>query len=160
DDIPARWRRCEVALLAPVAGEVAPGLAATLEARVIGAAPQGWLRAWDATGRVRPQPLDGAAQDALRSLTALILSREDLTGPAAPAAAQDAADQTLSAWARLVPLIAVTRGAEGADLYRAGAVERYSGSPAREVDPTGAGDVFAAAFLSALARDGDAGAAI
>ncbi len=160
DDIPTRWRRCAVALLAPVAGEVAPGLAAALDARVIGAAPQGWLRAWDATGRVRPQPLDGAALDALRSFSALIVSREDLTGPAADATTQEAADETLRAWARLVPLVAVTRGAEGADLYRAGAVERYPGSPAREVDPTGAGDVFAAAFLSALARDGDAAAAI
>jgi 1D-myo-inositol 3-kinase len=160
DDIPTSWRRCEVALLAPVAGEVAPALASALDARVIGAAPQGWLRAWDAAGHVRPQPLDGEALAALRHLTALILSREDLAGPAADVTALAAADETLRAWARLAPLIAVTRGAEGADLYRGGAVERYPGFPAREVDPTGAGDVFAAAFLCALARDGDAAVAV
>lgn len=164
DDIPDEWRRCEVALLAPVAGEVAPALASMLAsmegARVVGAAPQGWLRAWDATGRVRPQPLNDATLDALRGLTALILSREDLAGPAADVAALAAADETLRAWARLVPLLAVTHGAAGADLYRAGAVERFPGYPAREVDPTGAGDVFAAAFLCALARDGDAALAI
>lgn len=160
DDIPTAWRRCEVALLAPVAGEVAPGLARELEARVIGAAPQGWLRAWDATGRVRPRPLDDAALDALRSLSAMILSREDLTGPAPDSTAQTTADQTLRAWSRQVPLIAVTRGADGADLWRAGACQRFPGYPAREVDPTGAGDVFAAAFLCTLASSGDPAAAI
>lgn len=160
DDIPLAWRRCEVALLAPVAGEAPPKLAAGLTARVIGAAPQGWLRAWGADGRVRPQPLDPSATDALRSFSALVLSREDLTGPAADAAALAAAEQTLAAWARLVPLIAVTCGPGGADLLRADTVERFPGYPAREVDPTGAGDVFAATFLCALAASADPAAAM
>ncbi|HEY7849999.1 MAG TPA: PfkB family carbohydrate kinase [Ktedonobacterales bacterium] len=160
DDIPLEWRRCEVALLAPVAGELAPTLAGELGARVIGAAPQGWLRQWEADGRVRPQRIDGEALAALGSLSALIVSREDLTGPAADVGTLAAAEETLAAWTRLVPLLVVTRGAEGADLYRAGAVERFSGYPAREVDPTGAGDVFAAAFLCALAVGGDPAAAI
>jgi sugar/nucleoside kinase (ribokinase family) len=160
DDIPSAWRRCEVALLAPVAGELAPALASELEARVIGAAPQGWLRQWGEDGRVRPRRLDAREVDALPRLTALILSREDLIGPAGDAAAQAAADETLAAWARLVALLAVTRGPGGADLWRAGVVERFPGYPARELDPTGAGDVFAMAFLCALASTGDAAAAI
>ncbi len=160
DAIPEAWRRCAVALLAPVASELAPGLAHALRAGVIGAAPQGWLRQWGVDGRVRPRRLDPGALDALRNLSALILSREDLTGPAADAAALADADETLAAWARLVPLIVVTRGPDGADLWRAGAVERFPGYPAREVDPTGAGDVFATAFLCGLAATGDAAAAI
>jgi sugar/nucleoside kinase (ribokinase family) len=62
---------------------------------------------------------------------------------------------------RGVPLVAVTRGADGADLYAdGGPAESFSGIAAREVDPTGAGDVFAAAFLCWLERTGDARGAV
>lgn len=155
DDIPLAWRHSEMALLAPVARELSPDLARGLTARVIGAAPQGWLRQWNADGRVRPRPLASDEAEALRLLSALILSREDLTGPAADAEALAAANQTLAAWGRLVPLLVVTCGPDGAELWRAGTVERIPGYPAHEVDPTGAGDVFAATFLCALASVGD-----
>ena len=63
----------------------------------------------------------------------------------------------LSTWGRTVPLIALTRGSAGALLYQQGQPpESFAGYPAREVDPTGAGDVFAAAFLVQLYRCGDA----
>lgn len=160
DDVPTAWRRCNVALLAPVAREFSPELAAGLSPRVLGAAPQGWLRAWDADGRVRPRPLSAADEQGLRRLSALILSREDLTGPGASGEALAEAERTLSEWARLVPLLAVTRGSDGAELWRDGGVERFPGYLAREVDPTGAGDVFAATFLCALATMADAAAAV
>lgn len=160
EDIPVAWRRCDVALLAPVAREFSPALAVGLSPRVLGAAPQGWLRAWDADGRVRPRHLSAEDEQGLRRLSALILSREDLTGPGASDEARADAEHTLSAWARLVPLLAVTRSSAGAELWRDGVVERFPGYPAREVDPTGAGDVFAATFLCALATTGDASAAV
>lgn len=159
-DIPMAWRTCDVALLAPVAGELTPALAGELRARILGAAPQGWLRQWGADGRVRPRQLSAAELNALSTLAALILSREDLTGPDADPEAQAHAERTLRDWARRLPLLAVTCGAAGAELWRAGGVERFPGYPAREVDPTGAGDVFATAFLCALADSGDAGSAI
>ncbi len=102
-----------------------------------------------------PRALDAAETEALRRFSALILSREDLAGAGADAAALAQAERTLAEWARLVPLLAVTRGPEGADLWRDGAVERFPGFPATEVDPTGAGDVFAATFLCALAATAD-----
>lgn len=160
DDIPPAWRACELALLAPVAAELAPALAGELHARVIGAAPQGWLRQWGDDGCVGPRALTSDELEALGGLSALILSREDLTGPGADAATQARAERTLGAWARRLPLLAVTCGAAGAELWRAGGVERFPGYPAREVDPTGAGDVFAATFLCALASTGDAARAI
>ncbi|HZC04151.1 MAG TPA: PfkB family carbohydrate kinase [Ktedonobacterales bacterium] len=160
EDIPPIWQGCDLALLAPVAGELSPSLAGELRARITGAAPQGWLREWDADGRVRPRRLANDEVAALSDLSALILSREDLTGPGADAAALKAAGHTIAQWTRLAPLIAMTRGPDGADLWRAGIVERRPGCPAREVDPTGAGDVFAAAFLCALGSGTDAVAAI
>ena len=58
-----------------------------------------------------------------------------------------------------MPLTVVTAGAAGALLYVNG--DRFEVKPraAREVDPTGAGDVFAAAFLLHYQRDGDPWAA-
>lgn len=155
-DIPVAWRRCAVALVAPVARELSPRLAEGLSAEVYGATPQGWLRAWDSDGRVIPRALDPDETAALRRYTALILSREDLAGAGADAAALAEAERTLAAWTRLVPLLAVTAGPDGAELWRGATPERFPGFPATEVDPTGAGDVFAATFLCALAATQDA----
>jgi sugar/nucleoside kinase (ribokinase family) len=50
-----------------------------------------------------------------------------------------------------------TCGPEGANLWRSGIKARsFPGYPANEVDPTGAGDVFAAAFVYRYARGADA----
>jgi sugar/nucleoside kinase (ribokinase family) len=58
-------------------------------------------------------------------------------------------------WFQRVPLGLLTAGAAGALLYVNG--ERYEvpARPAIEVDPTGAGDVFAATFLIHYHFDGD-----
>ena len=46
-----------------------------------------------------------------------------------------------------MPLLVATDGRHGATLFQHGKGERFPAYPACEVDPTGAGDVFAAAFL-------------
>jgi 1D-myo-inositol 3-kinase len=46
----------------------------------------------------------------------------------------------------------ITEAERGARVYLEGKRHRVRAHPAREVDPTGAGDVFAAAFLVALAK--------
>jgi sugar/nucleoside kinase (ribokinase family) len=100
----------------------------------------------------------------LPHLDALILSREDLLAPpgSGPSSLSEAeADAQIAEWARITPMVAVTHGAQGADLYLNGQQrETFSGYPAREVDPTGAGDVFAAAFLLRLHESGDPRAAV
>jgi sugar/nucleoside kinase (ribokinase family) len=53
--------------------------------------------------------------------------------------------------ARAVPLVAFTLGAQGCALLERGRTRRVGAFPTREVDPTGAGDVFAAGLLFALA---------
>ena len=73
---------------------------------------------------------------------------EQLTGLADP----DAACRALSAETRTVLL---KRGAEGCTLYRAGEVQHIPGLSVREVDPTGAGDCFAAGFAVASTRGAD-----
>ena len=166
EDVPEAWRGVRMVLLAPLAREVDPALAAAIPAALVAATPQGWLRRWDADGRVYPGALE-RADELLPHLSALILSRDDLLPPpgtsAAPGmpATSDEADRIIASWARIVPLVAVTRGAAGALLYERGTgPAAYPGHPAREVDPTGAGDVFAAALLVALAEGREPGAAV
>jgi sugar/nucleoside kinase (ribokinase family) len=54
-----------------------------------------------------------------------------------------------------VPVVAFTHGARGCELFAGGRRRRIGVHPADEVDPTGAGDAFAAAFFLALARGAD-----
>lgn len=150
-DIPPAWCSAPIALLAPVAREFDSGIAAPLRARMLGLAAQGLLRAWDTSGRVRPAPLSTSTAALLDRCDAVVLSGEDLAPTGAPAKELAGAEETLWAWVERVPCLVVTRGPEGAELWHAGRVERIAGFPAREVDPTGAGDVFAMTLLCALA---------
>jgi adenosine kinase len=50
-------------------------------------------------------------------------------------------------------VLIVTRGAEGADLYRDGTVEHFAAVPAEKlVDPTGCGDAFRGGLLYGLSQ--------
>jgi sugar/nucleoside kinase (ribokinase family) len=91
-------------------------------------------------------------------LDVLILSHDDLLPFADGQRA--AADAILSSWSRQVPLLVATDGRHGATLFQHGRTESFAGYRAREVDPTGAGDVFAAAFLCYLYWHGNARAAV
>jgi 1D-myo-inositol 3-kinase len=160
DHLPPAWAGARIALLAPLAQEVDPAFATAFPSALVAAAPQGWLRRWDDSGAVFPGPLDVAPR-LLPHIRALILSRDDLLASDATPEQIQEADAMIAGWAREVPFVAVTRGADGADLHTAGAsAESFAGVSAREVDPTGAGDVFAAAFLWWLDRTGDARVAV
>lgn len=79
-DVPPAWRASPIVLLAPLAQELDPTFVTLFPRRpdaLIAATPQGWLRRWDATGRVWPTPWD-AAENILPLLDALILSHDDL----------------------------------------------------------------------------------
>jgi hypothetical protein len=155
--IPPAWRAAPLVLLAPLAQDVDGSVAAAFPDACLAATPQGWLRQWDDSGRVRAGTWEGADQ-VLLHLTALILSWEDLVAPAAAASARarQRAERQLAEWARHVPQLVVTQGAGGADLLTTGGErERFPAYTVRPVDPTGAGDVFAAAYLCQLHRTGD-----
>jgi sugar/nucleoside kinase (ribokinase family) len=164
-DVPPSWRSVPIALLGPIAAELDPSVAAVLaavpgsfplqeEGSTVGvraATPQGWLRAWDNSGRVSPIPW-AEADGFLPHLTALVCSEEDV----AVAAVGTSIDDMLTSWAARVRYLVVTDGAQGARLWVEGRppvhVPAFS---VPELDPTGAGDAFAAAFLIALWRGVD-----
>lgn len=155
DDIPDCWCDAPVVLFGPLAQEITPELVSCFPrrpGRLVAATPQGWLRRWDADGRVWPTPWQTAAQ-ILPLLDVLILSHDDLL-PFSDGN-RDEADAILAEWSMRVPLLVATDGRHGATLFRQGHPKRFRAYPAHEVDPTGAGDVFAAAFLISLYREGD-----
>ena len=160
DDVPERWRDAPIVLLGPLAQEIAPTFVSLFPrraGRIVAATPQGWLRRWDEHGRVWPTPWQ-AAEQVLPSLDVLILSHDDLLPFADGNRAN--ADAMLSHWSLSVPLLVATDGRHGATLFQHGTTERFSAFPTNEVDPTGAGDVFASAFLTHLHRHSDPRAAI
>jgi sugar/nucleoside kinase (ribokinase family) len=143
--LPDDWRRPDALLLGPVAGELAGPAAGAFEAGVVGANAQGWLREVDRQGNVSPREWPDPGRD-LRGVHLLVLSEQDL--PRAGPRARE--------FLAYVPMVALTRGWEGLTLLTREAVHQVPALPREEVDPTGAGDVFAAAFLMRYHECGDA----
>jgi sugar/nucleoside kinase (ribokinase family) len=130
--------------LGPVARECATAFIHAFGDAFIGVTPQGWMRSWDSSGYVHACRWD-EAEAVLARADAVVLSEEDVQGDRL----------TIAHLAAQTHLLVVTRGAEGCSLYLNGQVHHFQAFPVRELDPTGAGDVFAAAFFVALRRNGD-----
>jgi 1D-myo-inositol 3-kinase len=152
--VPDAWHQARIVLLGPLAQEVTPAFACAFPGALLGATPQGWLRQWASDGQVSPTAW-AAAAEVLPHLHALILSREDLIAHNGGNHQDDQIEALLDEWTRMTPALVLTEGAQGATLYADGRTRHFPAFPTAEVDPTGAGDVFAAAFLTqyALAQD-------
>ena len=148
DDLPEDWRDAPVVLLAPIIQEVDPALAVAFGDGSVAAAAQGWMRALNDEGGVDPVAWESSG-DVLDRLQALFLSSEDVRGQ----------EEHLTEWVQRVPLAVITAGAAGALLYVNGDRFEVKPRPTLEVDATGAGDVFATAFMLHYHRDGDPWAA-
>jgi len=143
--LPETWRAAPLGVLCPVAGEVDPALAGAFDDAAVAVLPQGWMRKRGRGGLMGPQPWEDA-DSVLPRTQLLVLSEEDL--PAGEAGAL--------AWLQQVPLGAITRGGRGATLYVNGDPYHVEADAATEIDPTGAGDVFASTLLIEYQRLGDA----
>jgi sugar/nucleoside kinase (ribokinase family) len=140
---PPDWRAA-VVHLGPVAQECDPALVNAFGNAFIGVTPQGWMRCWDRDGRVNRCRWEEAGKVLARA-DAVVLSEEDV-----------ASDKALiSEYAAQAWLVAVTQGAAGCTVYTEGQAHHFPAPIVQEIDPTGAGDVFAAAFFTWLQRGRD-----
>lgn len=137
--IPEPWRQAPIVHLGPVAQEVEPGLVRHFPTSLVGLTPQGWLRAWDETGRVHPSEWPEATFT-LQQSGAAVLSVEDVQY-------DEGRIEEMAAAARI---LVVTEGAAGARVYWNGDVRRFRPPQVEEIDSVGAGDIFAAAFFIRL----------
>jgi sugar/nucleoside kinase (ribokinase family) len=144
--LPASWRACPLVHLGPVLRECSPEMLDAFPSARVLATPQGWMRDWDAQ---LPSPIRYQVWQPdpgfLRRLSALVLSIEDVRGD----------EGIVRGYIQHCPLVALTRGRLGATLFIDGEPHEIAPRPSNEVDPTGAGDVFAAAFLLRLHETND-----
>jgi sugar/nucleoside kinase (ribokinase family) len=139
DSVPETWRRASIIHLGPIANEVGPVLPEGFSPALLGITPQGWMRQWDANGRVSTCEWT-SAESALAQAGAVVISREDVNGD----------DVLIEHMAHQTKILVVTEGAAGAILYWHGDRRRFRAPSIKELDPTGAGDIFAAAFFVRL----------
>lgn len=142
--IPETWRNTPIVHMGPLANEIDPSLARAFPDSMVGLTPQGWLREWDASGRVRlgewPE-----ARYVLEKANAAVLSVEDVQGD----------ENRIEEMSSSIRILVVTEGAAGCRVYWNGDLRRFRAPATQEVDPVGAGDIFAAAFFYRLANTRD-----
>lgn len=139
-DVPAQWRTARAVVLGSVAHELDRSLFGTTSAAATVLVAQGYLREWSADGAIGPRPWEDA-EEIVPLVSAVVLSEDDVAGD-------------LSAprhWARR-GRVYVTLAERGVLVLDRGSETTIPGYRAeRVVDPTGAGDAFAAGLAIALA---------
>ena len=145
-DVPDIWKNTPVVQFCPIAGEVDFSLLRAFPGALRAATVQGWLRQWDDRGVVTPGAMDWQQ---LAALDIAVMSDADIAG----------FEAAIPEIASCVRVLAITQGARGARVFHAGREHFFPSFPVREVDATGAGDVFATAFILKYAEKRDIAAA-
>ena len=144
DMVPTAWLQAPIVLLAPIADEVDPAMSKAFPGSWIALSPQGWLRRWNAAGEVLPKDID--AVDRLPRARMVFLSTEDIGEQG----------QWIDRLVERYRWFILTDGARGASIYHEGDVVHMPAPEVKQVDPTGAGDIFAACFISRFRETKDA----
>ncbi len=137
--VPETWRHASIIHLGPIANEMDAILPEGFSPALLGLTPQGWMRQWDTEARVSATEWTNA-DSALARANAVVISREDMDGD----------DELIEHMAHQTRVLAVTEDSAGAVLFWNGDRRRFRAPEVHEVDATGAGDVFAAAFFVRL----------
>lgn len=136
DDIPTPWHKASIVHLAPIGQEISPSIAAHFPNSLVGATMQGWLRGRDTNLNVIYQP-HLELEKYLSKIDVLIISLSDLFGD----------KDTLTRLVTSVKVGVETLGPQGCRIYHNNQIIHVPVKPNQEVDPTGAGDIFAASFF-------------
>ena len=126
--------------LAPVCNEVDASVVSRIRpGTFVGVTPQGWLRRWDAQGAVYAAEWTDAGVILPRA-NATVLSIDDVAGDW----------DVVSHWASQTAILVATQAAEGCRLFVDGKPMHVPAPQVLQVEPTGAGDIFAATLFIAL----------
>lgn len=140
-DVPETLRASDAVILGSVAHEIDRSLLGAFGHAATVVTAQGYLREWDADGAIHPRRWNDVAE-VTANASAIVLSEEDVAG--------DLSEPRR--WAGHTPVI-VTFAERGALVLADGEEDRVDAFHAeRVVDPTGAGDAFAAGLAIALAE--------
>lgn len=140
-ELPEDFKECDILHLAPVLGEIDIKWWVTLvKPKLVAIGLQGWLRKIDESKIVHPKICD-ITDDEFKRLKIVCLSEEDIQGQS------DLLDRLI----KFVPIVALTHGVHGYDIYKNGTKNSYGVFKTVEIDPTGAGDVFASGLFYGIA---------
>jgi sugar/nucleoside kinase (ribokinase family) len=142
--LPEVWRSVGIVHFGPVLDEIDLSLLRLFPGALIGVTPQGWLRRLDPDGSVHPTDWP-EADYILEQVDAAVISEEDVNGE----------EDVIRYYAEICRLLAVTTGASGCRLFEHGFERRVPAERVEEIDSTGAGDIFAAAFFTQLYRNAE-----
>jgi hypothetical protein len=137
--VPEPWRKAAIVHLGPVAQEVEPAMVRQFPDSLVCLTPQGWLRNWNRSGLVTHTEWP-EADFMLQRAGAAVISLEDVDGD----------ESRIEEMAVSCRVLAVTESDEGARVFWNGDVRRFRPIQVDEIDPVGAGDIFAAAFFVRL----------
>ena len=104
----------------------------------MGLTPQGWFRRWDENGLVYESHW-AEADKVLPMAAAVILSREDVSE-----------QEALEEFRRRARVLVLTEQAGGCTVLCKGERRSFKAPSVQEINPTGAGDTFAAAYFIRL----------
>jgi hypothetical protein len=144
-DVPPSWRAAPLVHLGPIIDAVEPDIIDLFPNALVGLTPQGWMRTTNPQGHVQPVPMRHG-EWLLPRAHAVIISQEDY------------ADEAELRWMRkLSRLLVLTKGYNGCVVFQDQTILTIPAPRVVEVNPTGAGDIFAAAFLVHLWQTGQVG---
>ncbi len=135
-DIPDAWRSAPIVHLGPIAREISPEIASAFPDSIVGVTPQGFMRTWDEDGLISYRSWTEASE-VLSHANIAIMSIEDVRGD----------EDVVTEFASLLPVLVVTEGAAGARVYWNGDIRAIRPPQTTEIDPVGAGDIFATTFF-------------
>jgi len=137
EDIPELFYSAPIVHLGPVANEVDPLMIDAFSVETfLGVTPQGWMRHRGDDGKITVRTWQ-PPQIVVDRANAIVISIEDV-----------GSDETIiQEYANHFPLLVVTEGYNGARVYWHGDVRHFSAPKVKVLDPTGAGDIFAAVFF-------------
>ena len=141
-DVPPQWKRPEIVHFGPLVGEIDSNLICHFNNSLTIASIQGWTRGWDRNGKV--QQLEWKGDNVLPYVDAAVCSIEDLHSYS-----------DITRWKDMVPILILTKGRKGATVYTRHETIELDPIPINQIDPTGAGDVFTAAFIIEYKETGD-----
>lgn len=136
-DIPTDCHQATLVHLCPLAQDVWPEVTTVFGDSALFATPQGWLRQWDEQGIVSLGGWQKMAE-ILPRLHAAVISIEDVEHDWS----------IVEDWVARLPILIVTEGEAGCAVFHYGRRLSVPPRPSNPTDPTGAGDVFAAAFFA------------
>ncbi len=151
----------DVVHLAPVMNEVNLGdWVQSIETSVCAISVQGWIKKAGAPFRESYPDLEEHGPESARSVVQVPWTPDEADLRRVGIASLGAEDlvgqgDLLERLIRNIPVVACTHGTAGADVYIDGRPRRVGIYPATEVDPTGAGDTFAAGFIYGVSRGDD-----